>query len=140
MRVLFFFVGGGSSGGGGGCWGGAPSPRLSLAACRVFSAPGGPSGPTSISESATFPMLCDDASERDCASSSECRLFMVMSWGEHSVGGRDMGMCVGRGANGQKTRTLKWRIPRGGGGERVRVIMFWKKWQNCAIIRDRDKD
>jgi hypothetical protein len=74
VRVLFFFVVG--SGGSGGGWESAPSPRLSLAACRVFSAPGGPLGPTSISMSATFPMLCDDVSERDCASSSECRLFM----------------------------------------------------------------
>ena len=139
MRVLFFFTGGGSSGGGGGCWGGAPSPRLSLAACRVFSAPAGPSGPTSISVSATFPMLCDDASERDCASSSECRLFMVMSWGGHSVGGRDMGMCR-KGCQWTKDSDSEMEDTEGGGGERVRVIMFWEKWQNSVIIRDRDQD
>jgi hypothetical protein len=74
VRVLFFFVGGGRGVGVG--WGEAPSPRLSLT-CRVFSAPSGPLGPTSISVSAAFPILCDDASERDCASSSEYRRFMV---------------------------------------------------------------
>jgi len=114
VRVLFFFVGGGSSGGGGGCWGGAPSPRLSLAACRVFSAPGGPSGPTSISESATFPMLCDDASERDCASSSECRLFMVMSWGWALRWGKGYGDVCRKGCQWTKDSDSEMEDTKGG--------------------------
>jgi hypothetical protein len=81
VRVLFFFVGGG---GGGAGWGEVPSACLSHT-CRVFSAPGGPLDPTSISVSATFPILCDDVSERDCASSSEYRRFME-DWGENCVG------------------------------------------------------
>lgn len=91
VRVLFFFVGGGVGGGG---WGGAPSPRLSLT-CRVFSAPGGPLGPTAISVSATFPILCVDASERDCPSSSEGLCFMV-KWDGHSDDwGEGYGVCRG---------------------------------------------
>ena len=91
VRVLFFFVGGGRGVGVG--WGEAPSPRLSLT-CRVFSAPRGPLDPTSISVSAAFPILCDEASERDCASSSEYRRFMV-DWVRRALSGKGWGMrCV----------------------------------------------
>ena len=59
---------------------------------------------------------------------------MVVSWGGHSVGGRDMGVCVGRGASGQKIRTLKWRIPKGRRREGGGYYVLGK----VAIIRDRE--
>jgi len=63
-------------------------------------------------------------------------LFMGGELGWALRWGRGMGVCVGRGANGQKIRTLDG----GYQGGKVRVIMFWGKWQNSAIIRDRDQD